>query len=64
MEEVRAEESRLSELRRDYQNGEPERLGSERNYAKYQERVAQMKDDILRTEKNVEALKREIGNLK
>ncbi len=64
MEEVRTEESRLSELRRDYQNGEPERLGSERNYAKYQERVAQMKDDILRTEKNVEALKREIGNLK
>ena len=64
MEEVRTEESRLSELRRDYQNGEPERLGSERNYAKYQERVAQMKDDILRTEKNIEALKREIGNLK
>jgi hypothetical protein len=63
-EEVRNEESRLSELRREYQNGEPERLGSERNYAKYQERVAQMKDDIQRTEKNIEALKREIGNLK
>lgn len=63
-EEVRTEESRLSELRREYQNGEPERLGSERNYAKYQERVAQMKDDIQRTEKNIEALKREIGNLK
>jgi hypothetical protein len=64
MEEVRTEESRLSELRREYQNGEPERLGSERNYAKYQERVAQMKDDIQRTEKNIEALRREIGNLK
>ena len=64
IEEVRTEESKLSELRREYQNGEPERLGSERNYAKYQERVAQMKDDILRTEKNIEALKREIGNLK
>jgi len=63
-EEVRTEESRLSELRREYQNGEPERLGSERNYAKYQERVAQMKDDIQRTERNIEALKREIGNLK
>jgi predicted RNase H-like nuclease (RuvC/YqgF family) len=64
MDEVRTEESKLSELRREYQNGEPERLGNERNYAKYQERVAQMKDDILRTEKNIEALKREIGNLK
>ncbi len=63
-EEVRTEESRLAELRREYQNGEPERLGSERNYAKYQERVAQMKEDIQRTEKNIEALKREIGNLK
>jgi hypothetical protein len=64
MEEIRTEESRLSELRREYQNGEPERLGSERNYAKYQERVAQMKEDIQRSEKNIEALRREIGNLK
>lgn len=64
MDEVRTEESKLAELRRDYQNGEPERLGSERNYAKYQERVAQMKEDMQRTEKNIEALRREIGNLK
>ncbi len=64
MEEVRAEEARLAELRSTYQNGEPERLGSERNYAKYQERVAAMKEDIERTEKNLEALRREIGNLK
>lgn len=64
MEEVRVEESKLSELRREYQNGEPERLGSERNYAKYQERVVQMKDDLQRTEKNIEALRREIGQLK
>lgn len=62
--EIRAEESKLSELKRDYQNGEPERLGSERNYAKYQERVAAMKDEIARTEKNIEALRREIGHLK
>ncbi len=62
--EIRAEESRLTELKKEYQQGEPERLGSERNYAKYQERVAAMKDDIARTEKNIDALKREIGNLK
>lgn len=64
MEEVRSEEARLAELKGTYQNGEPERLGSERNYAKYQERVAAMKEDIERTEKNLEALRREIGNLK
>ena len=62
--EIRAEENKLSELKQTYQNGEPERLGSERNYAKYQERVAAMKDEIARTEKNIEALKREIGQLK
>lgn len=62
--EIRAEETRLAELKKDYQNGEPERLGSERNYAKYLERVALMKEEILRTEKNIEALKREIANLK
>ena len=62
--EIKAEEAKLADLKKEYQNGEPERLGSERNYAKYQERVATMKDDIARTEKNIEALKREIGNLK
>jgi ubiquinone biosynthesis protein UbiJ len=62
--EIRTEENKLADLKKEYQNGEPERLGSERNYAKYQERVATMKDDIARTEKNIEALKREIGQLK
>ena len=64
MEEIRTEENKLVELKREYQNGEPERLGSERNYAKYQERVASMKDEMLRTEKNLEALRREISQLK
>lgn len=64
LEEIRTEESKLSELRREFQHGEPERLGSERNYAKYQERVAMMKEEMMRTEKNIEALRREISQLK
>ena len=64
LEEVRAEEAKLDALKKEYQNGEPERLGSERNYAKYLERVTQLKDELQRTEKNIEALKREISNLK
>ena len=64
LEEVRAEESKLTALKKEYQNGEPERLGNERNYAKYLERVAQLKEEVQRTEKNIEALKREISNLK
>jgi hypothetical protein len=61
--ELRAEEQKLAALRRDFNNGEPERQGGEKNYAKYQARVAQMRDDISRSEKNVEALRREIANM-
>lgn len=62
--ELKSEEQKLAALKKEYNNGEPERQGGERNYAKYQERVATMKQEVERTEKNVEALKREIANLK
>ncbi|MDL2354609.1 MAG: DUF4124 domain-containing protein [Pseudomonadota bacterium] len=62
--ELRSEEKKLAELRREFNGGEPERIGGERNFAKYQERVAQMKDNIGRAEKNVDALKREIANIR
>lgn len=64
LDEMKSEEQKLANLKKDFNNGEPERQGNERNYAKYQERVAAMKEDIDRSEKNIEALKREIGNLK
>lgn len=63
-EELRSEQQKLAELRREFNNGEPERRGDERNYAKYQERVAALRDGISRAEKNVEALKREIANIR
>ncbi len=62
--ELKNEEQKLANQKKEFNNGEPERQGNEKNYAKYQERVTAMKDDIARTEKNIEALKREIGNLK
>jgi hypothetical protein len=62
--ELRSEERRLAELRREFNGGEPERQGNEKNYAKYQARVAEMRDNIFRGEKNIEALKREIGNIR
>lgn len=62
--ELRSEEKKLADLRRDFNNGEPERQGNERNFAKYQERVAQMKDNIGRAETNIVALRREIANIK
>ena len=63
-EELRSEERKLAEMRREFNNGEPERQGNERNYAKYQERVEMMRDSISRMEKNIEALRREIANIK
>ncbi|WP_307720835.1 DUF4124 domain-containing protein [Pseudoduganella lutea] len=62
--ELNAETQKLGELRREFNNGEPERRGDERNYAKYQERVANLRDAIARSEQNVQALQREIANIR
>jgi len=62
--ELKSEQQKLAELRFEYNNGAPERRGDERNYAKYQERTATLRDSVGRAEKNVEALKREIANIR
>jgi len=61
--ELRKEEENLAALQKEYNNGEPERRGDERNFAKYQERVAALKAAITRKEADVAALKRELGKL-
>jgi hypothetical protein len=61
--ELRREEERLVQLQKDYNNGEPERRGDERNYQKYIDRVADMKAAITRKEADIAALKREIAKL-
>lgn len=62
--ELRSEEQKLVAQRQEFNQGQPERQGNERNYAKYLERVAQLKDNLGRTQQNVEALKREIANIR
>jgi hypothetical protein len=62
-EELSREESRLAELKRDFNNGEPERRGDERNYQRYLDRVAEMRAGISRKEADIAALKRELGKL-
>ena len=61
--ELRKEEEGLAQLKKDYNNGEPERRGDERNYQKYLDRVAEMKASLARKESDVAALKRELGKL-
>jgi len=62
--ELRGEEERLAKLKTDFNNGEPERRGDERNFALYRERTQRLQDDIARTENNVRALLRELSLLK
>lgn len=59
--ELAAEESRLQSLRAEYNNGEPERRGDERNYQRYLDRVERLKADIQRAENNIASLKRELA---
>jgi hypothetical protein len=61
--ELRREEERLAELKREYNNGEPERLGNERNYQKYLDRTAELKSSIARKESDIAAIKRELAKL-
>lgn len=62
--ELRKEESRLAELKTVYKSGEPDRLGDERNYQKYLDRVARLKDDIDRSEGNIASIRRELGTIR
>jgi hypothetical protein len=59
--ELKREEDQLASLRKEFNNGEPERRGDERNYQKYQDRVAEMKANIARKESDVAALRRELA---
>ncbi len=61
--ELRREDDKLAALRRQFNNGEPERQGNERNYQNYLDRVAQMRAGIQRGESDIAALKRELAKL-
>jgi hypothetical protein len=62
--ELRKAEARQAELLKEYNNGEPEKQGSEgRNYQKYLDRVAEMKAELARNESDIAGIRREIGRL-
>jgi hypothetical protein len=62
-EELQREEDRLAVMKKEFNNGEPERRGDERNYQKYLDRVSEMKAAILRKESDIAAIKRELAKL-
>lgn len=61
--ELRQAEERLANAQKEFNNGQGERRGDERNYQKYLDRMAELKDSIARHESDIQALKREIAKL-
>jgi hypothetical protein len=61
--ELKREEEALAALQKEFNSGEPDRQGGERNYARYQERVEEMKSAIARKQADVAALRRELAKL-
>jgi hypothetical protein len=61
--ELHSEEDRLAALKKDYNNGQPERTGDERNYQRYVDKVGEMSAAIARKEADIAAIRREIQKL-
>ena len=61
--ELQREQQRLAEMQAEYNNGEPDRQGGERNYQKYLDRVTELKAGITRKENDIAALKRELAKV-
>jgi hypothetical protein len=61
--ELRTEEERLAGLKKEFNNGQPERQGNEQNYQKYVDRVAQLSAAIARKEADIAAIRRELLKL-
>jgi vacuolar-type H+-ATPase subunit I/STV1 len=62
--ELKKAEARHAELLKEYNNGEPEKIGGEaRNYQKYVDRVAELKASISRTESDIAGIRRELGRV-
>jgi hypothetical protein len=61
--ELRQAEDALAAQKKEFNNGEPERRGDERNAQKYQDRIKEMKDAITRKEADIASIKRELSKL-
>ncbi len=62
--ELTSEQQALEQARQALAQQEAVRTGEERNYARVEERLQPFKDTVQNHEKNIQALQRELGNLK
>lgn len=62
--ELKKAESRQADLLKEFNNGEPEKLGPEtRNHQKYLDRVAELRAAISRNESDIAGIRRELGRV-
>lgn len=62
--ELKKAEARQAELVKEYNNGEPDKIGGEaRNNQKYLDRVAELKASIARNESDIAGIRRELGRV-
>ena len=61
--ELRKAQDELDALKKDYNNGQPERRGDERNNQKYLDRVEEMKNAITRKEADIASIQSEIAKV-
>lgn len=61
--ELKTEEDKFAELQKEYNGGQPERQGNEKNFQKYLDRVAEMNAAIARKQTDIAAIRRELQKL-
>ncbi|MEO5846040.1 MAG: hypothetical protein ABIQ33_14515 [Caldimonas sp.] len=61
--ELKAEEEKLAAMQKEFNSGQPERQGDEKNFQKYLDRVNDMRAAIGRKQTDIAALQREIRKL-
>ena len=61
--ELKNEQDKLAAMQKDFNNGQPERQGDEKNFQKYLDRVSEMRAAIERKQIDIAALQREIKKL-
>ncbi len=59
--ELAKAQAQLDVLQKEYNNGQPERQGNEKNFQKYLDRTADLKAQITRTESDISAITRELA---
>ena len=60
---IAEEEAQLNEARNEYKDGMPDRLGSERNYQRYLNRVDRLREEISVRENNLELMKNDLNKM-